>query len=693
MSIAEDIANLTAKFTEEKTKEVLEGMSLDEISQVWSDIQLAQNAPTNTAEEKSAQSKDFAERSQVLHEVITPEALQSKMNQYLEGLANGTYSPADFTKISEFCADFNDDFKNDAIKNSLDELQKRMADKRLEVENGITIIPDEKTSQMLKLNIEELDSITIEGDKEKISVLTDKNQIQGKTVTFKDSNGEDLAGVEFAENGNADILVRDEEGMAVQYQITADGHFSKIINGNAFEIDKENLSDEHKQAYHYATSAKRVWDGYKKGELDNSIEKEIKVNEGKTATKVNENRTKTTVNQKTESTKIDENNEELDGPTSTKFNEEESTAKQEADLTGDTKKEKPTAEDELYWKEGDIIDTMFKEWFLAAANSVTNWVVHQIEYTAAGIWDEFEKSYIERKAERQKEIDDAKKKDATQEFYGKIEDVGDKYMAELCSGFGGKDKSKAKNQDIIQQINEGKIDDVIANTPLLQSLKDFHIDPKQMLLAGNPESTVPFVTGMATMAAKFADDYARASILNERMNNKDAFKGRDASELYETKRKEAMLALKCQMIEDQKKNPNSNASELMFKSIKECNGQISEALKISINDFDNRQYIDNGKNPHKNEILEHFESLANPPQTMQDEAQRITATEAQINFVRSGLEMEGANLGADEDNLTLRRQRLNQTRAFINGGLPQIPLANTPNRPQVQIPLRPQGRE
>lgn len=675
MSIAEEIANLTAKFTEQKTQEVIANMTLNEVAQVWSDVRTSHDAAATTPEQKAEQDKDFAERKDVLQKIITPESLQSKMNEYLEGLANGTYSPADFSKISEFCSDFNDEFKNDAIKNSLDELKKRMNDKRLEVEKEVTIIPDETLSK--NLNIEGLDSIVIEGNPERIAFSTDKNSVKGKTVTFKDSEGEDLAGVEFVDGSNASMLLRDENGMAVEYSISG-SKLSKIENGSEIKLDPANLNNEQdRQALKYASSAQKIWKSYARGELDNSVEKEVLIGEGKPATKINENQNKTTIDQKKEATKIDDGNEETE-KTATRFNEEQSGDKNEADLNGDTSNDKPTAEDELYWKEQDIIEAMFKDWFLAAANSVTNWVVHQIEYSAAGIWNEFEKSYIERKAERKKEIENAKKKDATQEFYGKIEDVSDKHMTKLCSSYRGTDNGQTSNQQMVAAIREGKIDEALANSPLLNSLRDFKINPKDLLTQGNPETTVPFVAGMATMAAKFADVYAKASILNARMNDKDAFKGRDPSELYEAKRKEALLVLQHQMIKEKEKDPNSNPSETMFKSIKQCNEDMAKALKTAIKDYDNGQYIDKGKNPHKNEILERYESLAHPAQTMQEEMARQQQAENNINNQREAVaNEEAANTSRTED-VAARRQRLETYRqqASLNPGMSVRPRNN-----------------
>lgn len=686
MSIAEDIANLTAKFTEEKTQEVLAAMTLDELAQVWSDIKNDQEISTSSPEEKAAKDKDFAERSKVLHDVIPPETLQAKMNEYIEGLANGTYSAADFTQISEFCTDFNDEFKNDAIKHRLNDLQKNIADKRLSMEKEITIIPDEKLAGQLR--IDGLDSIVIEGNQEKIAYLDNKSKIKGKTVTFKNSEGEDLAGVEFKDNKNADILMTDENGLAIHYLISGNTFSKEEEDGTMTVLDTKNLENiQDKKAFNFAASSLKVWNSYTKGELDNSIEKEIKVSEGKKADK--EKRKKTKINQAGETTKISEGDNEQSpdeiAQTPTKFNEEVSQKKNEAPVNGDTNKDKPNAENELYWKEADIIDAMFKDWFLAAADAVTNWVVHQIEYTAAGIWDEFEKSYIERKAQRKKEIEQGKKKDPTQEFYGKIEETSDKYMKALNEGYTGQDKGKAKNEEVIQAIKDGKIDDVLANNELLKSLGGFNIDAKQLLTAGTPETTVPYVTGIATMAAKFADEYAKATILNERMNDKAAFKDRNVAELYESKRKEAMIVLQRQMIEDRKRNPNENASEIMFKSINECNAQMTEALKISIKDFDNGQYVDKGKNPAPNPILNQFESLAQPLSTLQDEAVRQQQTDENINEQRETVQSEESVNETRQEYIERKRKRIQEYKNKLENNPQQVFHAAKPRTTPKQI--------
>ena len=759
MSIAEDIANLTANFKDKKVKEVLSEMSLDQMASVWSDIRAAHDAP---AEDKEAQEKDFKEKNDMLHEIVTPKKLQAQINEYMEGLANGDYSPADFTKISEFCTSFSDEFKNDTIKNTLNEMKKRLEEKRLEVEQPLSIINDKLPE---KINIQDLDSIIIEGDKEKISALEDKTQANGKTISFKGSEDKDLGKVSFDELGGADITFVNENNEPQHYQISADGKLTYLPEGQepqSWTLDEirgnqQGLTKESKQALQLAGAAKKVWNGYQKGELDNSVEKTTIVKESGNSTRIDQGKE---ASKDKGPTKVDEGHEEEDPLAPTKINEDQTPQKGgEASVDSGTKNEKPTPEDELYWEEKDIIEAMFKEWFLKAANAVTNWVVHQIEYAAAGIWNEFEAALNQRKSQLKEKEEEDKKNNKTKDVYGKVRKASEKQMTPLANA----SKKKAQ-KETIEAVKAGNIDEAIANNKLLKSL-EIYVDPKALLTQGAPETTVPFAMGIGTMAAKFSDDYAQASILNAQMNNPDAFKGKDINQVYADKLKEAQLILKHQMLAYREEHPNEDPAKAMFASIGHCTEDMKKAKEIAIEDYNADHYVENGKNPHKNEILEQYENIAtrykaneeqnegtprptpedehghegdeppspqpedehgqdnneppspqpedehgqdnNEPTALPEEANRQADIDSKIEYIKSSLQMENADLEGREQDVIRRQQNLQNTKDFILGGLgvnnsktqesdqwhaPLLPEQKKP-APEFRIPMKPQGRE
>ncbi len=759
MSIAEDIANLTANFKDKKVKEVLSEMSLDQMASVWSDIRAAHDAP---AEDKEAQEKDFKEKNDMLHEIVTPKKLQAQINEYMEGLANGNYSPADFTKISEFCTSFSDEFKNDTIKNTLNEMKKRLEEKRLEVEQPLSIINDKLPE---RINIQDLDSIIIEGDKEKISALKDKTQANGKTISFKGPEDKDLGKVSFDELGGADITFVNENNEPQHYQISADGKLTYLPEGQepqSWTLDEirgnqQGLTKETKQALQLAGAAKKVWNGYQKGELDNSVEKTTIVKESGNSTRIDQGKE---APKDKGPTKVDEGHEEEDPLAPTKINEDQTPQKGgEASVDSGTKNEKPTPEDELYWKEDDIIKAMFEEWFLKAANAITNWVVHQIEYAAAGIWNEFEAACNARRKQLQEQEDKDNKTNKTKGLYGKVLKASEKQMTPLANA----SKKKAQ-KETIEAIKAGNIDEAIANNKLLKGL-EIYADPKALLTQGAPETTVPFVMGIGTMAAKFSDDYAQASILNAQMNNPDAFKGQDAGQVYAAKVQEAQQILKRQMLAYQQEHPNEDPAKAMYASIEHCTEDMKKAKEISLKDYNNDHYVENGKNPHKNEILEQYESLRpqnetnenqnegaphsqpedehgqdnneppspqpedehgqdnneppspqpedehgqdnNEPTALPEEANRQADIDSKIEYIKSGLQMESADLEGREQDVIRRQQNLQNTKDFILGGLgvnnsktqesdqwhaPLLPEQKKP-APEFRIPMKPQGRE
>lgn len=742
MSIAEDIRNLTANFKDKKIKDALSEMSLDEVALVWSDIHAAHDAP---AENKEAQEKDFKEKNDILHETVTPEKLQTQMNEYMEGLANGSYSPADFAKISEFCTSFSNEFQNDAIKNTLNEMKKRIEEKRLEVENPLTIV-DEKLAE--NLNIQDLDSIIIEGDKEKISTLEDKTQANGKTVSFKGPEDKDLGKVSFDELGVADITFVNANNEQQHFQISPEGDVTYFPEGKephtwrAEELsqNRQEQLPETKHALQLASSAKKAWKQYSSGELDNSVEKNITVKEGNNSTRVNE--VKETPKEKGV-TQVDEGHEEEDPLAPTKINEDQTPKKGgEASIDSGTKNEKPTPEDELYWKEDDIIKAMFEEWFLKAANAVTNWIVHQIEYAAAGIWKEFEAALNARRIQLEDEKKNGDKINKTKDVYSKVCKSSEQQMTPLANA-----SNKKTEKETIDAVKAGNVNEVIANNKLLKSLENY-TDPKALLAQGTPETTVPFVMGMATMTAKFSDDYAQASILNAQMNNPDAFKGQDISQVYAKKLNEAQLILKHQMLAYREEHPNEDPAKAMFASIEHCTEDMKKAKEIAINDYNNDHYVENGKNPHKNEILEQYEALlqqqgephnhenagdersgeersgeersgdehsgeersgerhSETPASMSEEAQRQSDIDSKIGYIREGLQMESADLEGREKEVIRRQQNLQKTKDFILGGLdgkdskpresdqwhaPLLPEQKKPT-PEFRFPLKQQNQ-
>lgn len=601
MSISDDIRNLTAKFHEEQTQKVLQGMDMESLSEVWhnmnQDLQTDQASGGNNDQKLN----DYKERKEGVKAAITPEILQQKMDEYLVSLSSGSFTPADFSNILEFTNGYSMDGISDEMKNRLDNLKEKIADKRITLDKEINLDPSKIEAASIALESKDVEGINIEANAGIVSSLADKKLKNGKTITFKGKDGQDSAGVEFDASGHADILIPDKDGNATHYQMFNDGSFGLVDGDKTRIIEKENMSEQDLAAFNYAKDAEKVWEQFSDGKLDTAIEKEATViNEGPEEIKVNEGAEN--------STKINEGKNQKKDPLSTKINQgQEEGEGTEADVTGDTSKDKTEKEDEVYWKEGDIIDTMFKEWFLAAANSATNWVVHQIEYAASGVWDEFEKSYRQRKAEREKELKEAEKSPKTTKVYNDVYDIYDKNMKDA--------KDNTSKDKIAAQLKNGDINLLIGSNAYMQKLYKSSpqflnemLSPEKLKNPQYAENCAATLSGFITQAEAFSNKYAATSILDAQMKDKDAFKDKDIAKVYEEQKQIGMQILLRDMQRNKEANKDKNLADTMIESLK----KMEEAEALAVKDYKNRNFNEALGTPHKNKILIELNTLIDP---------------------------------------------------------------------------------
>ena len=652
MSTSDDIKKMTQKFVEDKSKQNLQGLSLEGIAQTWA---------------SAKESPDFEQQKENMSKTINDEILQNKINEYLVNLNYGRFSAADFPHITEFCEEFGYKFANSEIKSKIDNLKETMETCRLNMPKEVNIKFDDKLKTEFA-PIPHLEQITISGNQEQIKDLDDKKQTIGKSFSFIDENNNTIGGVEFDKENNAHILYTNKDGNVVEYKLTPDNKFF-LVNDDKSETpldtkDAKSLSTQDTRAYNLAKASQKIWKKYINKEIDKNVQKP-----------------KTTFNQSgKQKTTVNEGENEETAPTTTRFDEGTSKKKNEADFNNEADNEHGFPDNKFEWKEDDIIKVMFQDWFLAAANSATSFALNHIEYAAAGIWDTMQKSYRNRPKEEDNKEED--KPDITHQFYSGIEDISKEKTKSL--------KEDADNQKIIDQIKNGNIQDVIIQNDLLRNFgQQTGINVANLLNQGEPEKTVPLITSIATLYAGFTDTYARASILDGKMNIRNNFIGMDPENLYNQRRENGSKILNTILANKLKENNNKGDLKFFADTITNAYKDINKALELGKKDYNKKNYDEHDKKPHQNKILQKFNKFLHEDeaQDLHDFAQKQSDIISNRDFIVSGINTEQQELDAAEHDNNLKRQRLNKTKNFILKGL-------TPDKEMTSIipttvPFRP----
>lgn len=660
MSTSDDIRKMTQKFVEDKSIQNLQGLSLENMSQAWSE---AKEAP-DAAQQKENMSKN-----------ITDEILQNKINEYLVNLNYGRFSPADFSKISEFCEEFGFKYANTDLKNKIETLQETMETCRLKMPKDVDIKLDDKLKAEYA-PIPHLDQISISGNESQIKDLEDKKQTIGKTFTFLDDNKNVIGGVEFDDKNDAHILCTNKDGNAVEYKLTNDNKFYMINEDKSEKLldtkDIKSLSTQDTRAYNLAKASQKTWKKFINKELDKNIQKQ-----------------KTTFNEGgIRKTQVNEGELEKNAPQATKFDEGVSKPKAESDLDNNTDNETAFPDNKFEWKEDDIIKVMFQDWFLAAANSATSFALNHIEYAAAGIWDTVQKSYKGRQKEEEEKKE--QKPDLTHQFYGEVEDVANKSVKAQ--------KDSCDNQLIIDQIKSGNnIQDVVIQNDLLRNFaQQTGVDVSGLLSRGEPEKTVPLMTSMAALYNTAVDTYARTAILDEKMRDVHSFDNTKADALYEQKIAEGGKIVKSILAEEIQKDPQKNNFNLFKDTLTKFSKDMNKAANLAEKDYNKQRYNEHGKEPKENKTLHQYQEHLGKgtPQSLHEFANEQSVIIRNRDFIVSGVNMEQQEIEAAAHDNNLKRQRLKQTKDFILKGLnPEKEMINVTGGNQIVVPLRPQGRE
>ena len=661
MSTSDKIKQMTKEFIKNKSQTNLENASLEEIASDW------------VATKEEAKNKGVEPKKP---EALNSELLQNKISEYLSNLNYGRFSPADFAHITEFCADFEYDLKDSPLKKQIETLQETMETCRLNLPKDVDIKFDEQLQSEFS-RFPHLGAVNIKGNAEQIKNLPDKKNITGKTFSFTDDNDKPLANVEFTPTEGIKISCFDQDGENIQYQLTPDNHYYRINPDNSkTEIDTsspEKMSTQDIRAYNFGNASRKIWNKFINKELDKNIKKQ--------PTTISDNN-----KQKIKKTTVNEAQEGTPQTPTTRFDEKPSQQKNEGEFNNDTDNKFAPNPDELYWKEDDIIKVMFQDWFLAAANSATNFVIHQIEYAAAGAWDALKTSYTSKQSANNNKKEETK--DFTQEFYGKVEKASQDNIQSIDNSAG--------NEAIISQLqNNTPAQEVVLSNSLLNNFaKNSGFKVEDILAQGNPEKTVPLLTSTAKLFNQFTDTYARSAILDDKMQDYHKFEGMNAEDIYAQKVKEGSQILNSILYEKIKDNPSNGSLNLYIDTLTKASKDMDKALKTGQKDYKKKNYDEHSKKPKEKKILHSYQEhlQQNEPQNLYDFAKAQEALSSTRDFVISGLKAQENELYVAKDVVDSRRKALNKTKQFVLGGLSNEPRDNTSSN-QIQIPFRPQGRE
>ena len=591
----------------------------------------------------NAYAQQKPEEKETFLKSISQENIQTQLDTFFVDLNMGRYDISDFSKIEEFCGAYDSMFANDSIRKQIANLKEQMNDKRLLRSKEIEL----KTTPELRADLhqsDKLSNVVISFDHQKIK---NGHSIAGKTFTFLDSNGDALNMVEFDENGNGYIHQLGQDGKEVEYVLTRDSKFYQMKDGKPHELalKQDVLSPQDKRAVNSIFASRNLWKAYTQGKLDHLVQKEtklqtLKVNEAAKAksTKVNEGQGATTVNEGAP-----------DEPVATSVNEGKSNKKDISDFGNDTTNKHAPGHNEFKWQEMDIIDAMFKEWFLAAANAATSWVLDQTEYLLTGIVSEISRGYDASKAEGAKRQNDP---DETQKFADSLQRVSNQKMEAIAT--------KTKNKKIIKDIKEGKLDTVIAENPLLKDFAELSgVNIGQLLTSGEPEKTVPLMTNLALSYLKTVDDYARASLLDEKLHDKNAHNGKDVKTLYEERRQQAAQIIQKKLAQEAKRDPEaSHQFDFYQTTISQMSKHMEKALKLSKKEFNAGHYDEKDVRTKNNLILIEYKGLLSSQETsMQEEAEQQRQNDQSQKEKQENLRIEAQNLGVrSKENAENRKQ-------------------------------------
>lgn len=347
-------------------------------------------------------------------------------------------------------------------------------------------------------------------------------------------------------------------------------------------------------------------------------ENKIKIDEkAAQATKINEENTQsaTTVNQ------IDPF-----APEPTNINEGE---KEEAD---DFRKAKPKSgkdkdigkpEDEVYWKEADVIDTMWKDWFIAFFNYATNKAVHAVEYGFDAAYNAYVNRRVENKATAENKKDD-KPKNNTEKLH---KAVADNQAASSKDNVDGLVKDHKK---ITQMLQEGKVDEVSAEYAAIGKFFNTFPEIKAQMTPDNPN--IELASRAAVALTKnieiFSENYAQTKIMTDQMVDKNRYKDlvdnpEQISALYQKEKKNAYTILQ-EEIHLRMTSENMTLDQALVAIQKDMNASAEIAHK----NFKDGNYSDNGRVPKENPYLNHLTGLlANQSSAEQEQTVEHSQTE------------------------------------------------------------------
>lgn len=666
MSTSENIKKAIAKYAENKQQEHLEDFNLKDIAIYWDKI--SQNKNTKQQDE--------------FKKAFSDEVMMQKLDNYLEALNSNNYDLAEFEKIKNFFKTSEFQGKNVSLDIKLNNVKAAMETKKFTFEHSTNF--KLSAEQRNELNLNGLDQIEIQGNQDIINSLQDKTQISGKKMILKNNKSQVISTVEFDKEGNS-IITCQENGKLEKYEFSKDKKLYKYDeNGNKTEIntqDKEKLSKLDKYAGMSSIIAQKAWNKYLSGELKPEPRK-IKINEGE------KNKANTVINEGEKNkanTVINEGENSSQKPT-TRINEEEAEEKNEGEFNTGTDNQYGPEDVKLDWKEEDIIKAMFEKWFIAGINAVAEWTIEKCNHVFYGVLNEIS-SGIKRKPEKEEKPKQNKEKDYTQQFYEKVEETSSKKMENNVKGL--------DLQSIKDDAQAGKFEEILAKNEAIRNFaKASNTDIKQLLTAGDINKTAPLLATMSAQYAQYADNYAKASLLDDKLQDKRAHENQNPEDLYDARIQEAGTILKNEVMEFAQKNKTITPKdfEKIFGTLSK---DMKEAVEIGTKDYKKGRYDENGKQPKANPKLAEYRGKLNQqePQTLQQESRQQQEIDERQDTILSGLKFENENLVMKDAENNNRRNNFQKMKNFILNGYEVDNPNRENNQQQIQIPLKIQGRE
>lgn len=661
MSTSKEIKRMLAQYSADKKQEHLQDANLKDLANYWGKV---------TDQKDQKQQDEFKE-------AFTPEVMTQKVESYMEMLNNGNYDIADFDKIEQFFKSFEMQGKDVSLDIKLNNLKAEMGNKKFTLEHGNTFKLSKDQKEELRLP--DIDHVEIRGKKEIVDGLQDKQDISGKSFVIRNQKDEVLSSVEYDKEGNANITCQNE-GKLQKYQISKDKKVYKFDeNGNKQELniqDKNALSKTDKHALVSGMATKKIWQEYTTGKLKPEPKK-VKINEEQ-----KKEQAKTTVNEGSENK----------GKPTTKISENETEDRNDGNLNTGTDNQYGPDDIKLDWKEEDIIKVMFEKWFIASLNYATEWTIKKCEQVMYGAINGIAgslKSNPKEKEEPKKE----KSKDYTQQFSDKVTEVSNKKMENNLNGL--------DLESVKADAKEGKFADILAKSDAIRNFSQAaNVNIQDLLSKGDINKTAPLLISMSADYAKFADNYAQASLLDEKLRDKRAHENQNPEDLYDAKIQEAAAVLKNDTMEYAQKNPKFSGKDF-GKFLTNLSIDMESSLKSAQKELKKGRYDEQGKQPKDNTVLNRHTAFLKQqePQSLEQEAKSQQTTDEKINTSQKDLRTEKEELNIKEEELNKRRENLNQTKDRINKGKDntqtqeQVQTQTKNQNRQMQLPTRGQGRE